>query len=210
MGSIPSLWLSSSTMPPPWLPGFPPKTFPATLSSSSSPQAISLWSTAVLVLELLSNLYSPSPVTMHSGGRASPSRVCRAMAQVVCVILTPFRWLQITFPVQQPQMLPFCPNQLPWCGDLNPGSTPQPPRYRLVLFTIFLCFPSFLHSTKFCVDLCIPFRWSGTPASSQLIALQDLLHVKMYSWCIHGERCTPLPPTSLPCLPWALFKNVSV
>ena len=66
-------------------------------------------------------------------------------------------------------MLPFCPNQLLWCGDLNPGSAPQTPRCRLVLFTVFLCFPSFLHSTEFCVDLCIPFRWSGTPASSQLM-----------------------------------------
>ena len=128
----------------------------------------------------------------------------------VCVILTPLRLLQITFPLQQPQMLPFCPNQLLWCGDLNPGSAPQSPRCRLVLFTIFLCFPSFLHSTKFCVDLCILFRWSGTPASSQLIALQDL-HLKMYSWCIHGERYTLLPPTPLPsCLPWAPFLNVSV
>ena len=29
-------------------------------------------------------------------------------------------------------------------------------------------------------------------------SLQDLLHLKMYSWCICGERCTPLPPAPLP------------
>ena len=29
-------------------------------------------------------------------------------------------------------------------------------------------------------------------------ALQDLLHLKMYSWFIHGERCTPHPHTPLP------------
>ena len=28
--------------------------------------------------------------------------------------------------------------------------------------------------------------------------LQDLLHLKMYSWCIHGERCAPRPPTPVP------------
>ena len=28
--------------------------------------------------------------------------------------------------------------------------------------------------------------------------LDALLCLKVYSWCIHGERCTPCPPTSLP------------
>lgn len=121
------------------------------------------------------------PVTMHSGLLASPSGVCRAMAWIVCVILTPLRLLQITFPLQQPQMLPFCPNQLLWCGDLNPGSAPQSPRCRLVLFTVFLCFPSFLHSTKFCVGICV-FLSDG---QGLLLALSWLL----YKICIW--RCIP-------------------
>ena len=28
--------------------------------------------------------------------------------------------------------------------------------------------------------------------------LHAVLHLKMYSWCIHGERCTPHPPIPLP------------
>ena len=34
------------------------------------------------------------------------------------------------------------------------------------------------------------------------VVLQCLLHLKMYSWCIHRERYTPCPTTPLPsCLP---------
>ena len=33
---------------------------------------------------------------------------------------------------------------------------------------------TFLHSTKFCVNLCIPFWWSGIPASSQLVLCEIL------------------------------------
>ena len=33
--------------------------------------------------------------------------------------------------------------------------------------------------------------------------LNALLCLKMYSWCIYGERCTPCPPTPLPsCSTW--------
>ena len=39
----------------PWLPDFPPQTFPTTVSSLTSPPSISLQSTAALTLELLHN-----------------------------------------------------------------------------------------------------------------------------------------------------------
>ena len=70
--------------------------------------------------------------------------------------------------------LPFVPNYSsdagisPLLQFLHPmGSGP-------VLLTLFLFFPSFLHPTKFCVNLCIPFWWSGTPASSQLVLCEIL------------------------------------
>ena len=39
---------------------------------------------------------------------------------------------------------------------------------------------------------------SGTPVCSQLVHLQALLCLKVYSWCICGERCTPRPHTPPP------------
>ena len=45
--------------------------------------------------------------------------------------------------------------------------------------------------------------------SSQLSAgvLHALLCLKVYSWCICGERCTPCPPTLPPsCSPWVVFR----
>ena len=56
--------------------------------------------------------------------------------------------------------------------------------------------PNFLRPTKFCMVLCILFCGSGSSARSQL-ALQALLCLKVYSWCIY--ECTPhlpIPPLS--------------
>ena len=55
----PCLWLSSSTLTH-WLPSFPPKVFPATISLPF-PQAISPQSTAALTLGLLSSPRVPAP-----------------------------------------------------------------------------------------------------------------------------------------------------
>ena len=65
---------------------------PAFLQKHPPPWTFSPWPTAVRALGLLSNPHAflaPSPV--HSGGLASLSRVCRAGAQIFCVVLTPFR-----------------------------------------------------------------------------------------------------------------------
>ena len=74
---------------------------------------------------------------------------------------------------------------------------PHPPRTGPVLLTL-LCFPlvpSFywvLHSSI--------YRFSLVRSCCPLSAgvLHALLCLKVYSWCIHGERCTPCPPTLLP------------
>ena len=47
----------------------------------------------------------------------------------------------------------------------------------------------------------ILFRWSGTPACHQVMFCEQSC-LKVYSWCIRGERCTPCPPMSPPsCTP---------
>ena len=50
----------------------------------------------------------------------------------------------------------------------------------------------------FCVNLYIPFLVLVTDSCHYSAGvLWDLLHLKMYSWCICGERCTPHPPSPL-------------
>ena len=100
------------------------------------------------------------PATVYSRGLASLSRVRRAAARIVRVVLTPFRRSQISCGTpQQPQMLALCPKQLPRCGDLTPASVPPPCGYRSSpAHSRLFSFPSF------CEDLYIPCWWSGTPA----------------------------------------------
>ena len=85
-----------------WLPRFPPKAFPATISSHSlgpcphSQQQSSPWDCSpVPVLQ--------RPTAARSSGLAYVTRVCRAAAQIIYVTLTPFRLSQISSStLQQP------------------------------------------------------------------------------------------------------------
>ena len=94
----------------------------------------------------------------------------------------------------------------PWCGDWTPASVPLLAEGRSsptnTLFSPLVPCP-----TEFCMVLCILFHWPGTPVHSLLFCrrsavLHALLCLEVYSWCIHGERCTPHPPTPSPsCFP---------
>ena len=89
---------------------------------------------------------------------------------------------------------------------------PHPPRAGPVLLTL-LFFP--LVASSYWV-LCgsiysfplVRFSWLLSAG-----VLHALLCLKMYSWCIHGERGTPCPPTASPscsCLDWGFdFKIIS-
>lgn len=96
------------------------------------------------------------PAAVCSRGPASLSRVRRAAARIVRVVLTPFRRSQISCgALQQPQMLALCPKQLPRCGALTPASVSPPRGYRSrPAHSRLFSFPSFCW-------------WSGTPACSQ-------------------------------------------
>ena len=64
---------------------------------------------------VLQSLWSSS---QHARELVSLSRVCRATARIVCVVLIPFSLSQVSFcTLQQLQMLLHCPQQFPWCGD---------------------------------------------------------------------------------------------
>ena len=65
-------------------------------------------------------------------------------------------------------MFLFCPNNCPNVGIRPLLQFPHLPRTGPVLLLSSFS-PYFLHPTEFCVILYILFRWSGTPAFSQLV-----------------------------------------
>lgn len=84
-------------------PGCSPPCLSLGLSPRSQQQALLCDCSPIPTLQL--------PATVLSGGLKSLSRVCRATAQTVRVVLIPFRPSQISCcTLQQPQILPFCPN----------------------------------------------------------------------------------------------------
>ena len=87
-GSNPYEWLSRIALLP-WLPGFPPQAFPTTISSLTSPQSVSLQSTAALALRLLHNPQTSAP------SRCSFQETCVPAHRMYgcgkdCQILIPF------------------------------------------------------------------------------------------------------------------------
>jgi len=88
---------------------------------------------------------------MLSRGLASLPRVRIAAPRIGYMILIPFRLSQIScFTLQQPQMLHFCPKQLPRCGDLSPASVPlllrvrSSPTHSPLFPLTFFILPSFV------------------------------------------------------------------
>ena len=98
--------------------------------------------------------------------------------------------------------------QLPRCEGLRPLlQFPQPPRVGPVL-PILLFFPlvplayQVLRGSRYT----FPLVRSSCPLSAGV--LHALLCLKMCSWCIRRERCTPHPPTPPPsCSPQSHFLN---
>ena len=160
----------------------------------TSPQAFSPQSQQPLPWDWFPVPTPQFPTTMCSRGLGSLSRECSVAARIVCVVLTPFRLSQISCCTQR---LLLCPKQLLWCGDLIPALVPPP----------FVCRSSPIHSPLFPFlpssfwDLCgFVYSFLVVRDSCLLSAgvVWDLLHLKVCSWCICGERCTPHPPTPLP------------
>ena len=122
-----------------------------------------------------------------------------------CLILIPFRLPQIScFTLSLKCFSSDSDN----CPDVGIGPLlqfPHPPRAGPVLLTP-LFFP-LLPSSYFGSIYYFPLvRYSCLLSAGVLDAL---LCLKVYSWCIHGEKCIPCPPTPLPSCsrpPTHLFK----
>ena len=175
------------------LPGFLPQAFPTVIPSLTSPRAVSLpskaWDcTPVPMLQL--------PAVVLSRGLASLSGVRMTAERIVCVIFIPFRLSRISCFTLSLKCFSSVPNN---CLDVEIRPLlqfPHPPRQGPIPHTL-LFFPLLLSSC---------WIWHGSMYSFPVVryscllsvGLQDLLCLKVNSWGIHGERCTPHPPTPLP------------
>ena len=136
-GSTLYMWLSSTALLS-WLPGFPPLAFPTTISSLTSPQSVSLQSTAALTLGLLHNP-TPAPSCCAFQGTSVPVQ-CMYGCSKDCLILIPFRLPQISFFTLILKCFSSNSDSCPFVGIRPLLQFPHPPRAGAVLLTL-LFFP---------------------------------------------------------------------
>ena len=193
-GSTHYTWLSNITLPP-WLPSFPPQAIPITISSLTFPQSISPQSTAALTLGLLH-----TPQTPVLGCCTFQGTLIPVWSMYGCgkdyLILIPFR-PQISCVTLSLKCFSSDSDNCPHVGIGPLLQFPHPPRAGLVLLTL-LFFPLVPSCYR---DLCGSIYSFPLVRYSCLLST-DVLHVllclKVYSWGIRGERCTPRSPTPLP------------
>ena len=180
----------------PWLPGFPLWAFPTTISSLTSPRSVSAVNSS-----------------SHSGiAPQSPNSSSQLLSLPGDLHLCPaYVWLQQGLHLfRLPQISCFTfsfqcfssdSDNCPDVGIRPLLQFPYPPRAGPVLLTLlfFPLVPSsyrVLHSSIYYLLL---VGYSCLLSASDLHAV---LCLKVYSWCIHGERCTtPCPPTPPPSCP---------
>ena len=201
-GFTPYAWLSSIAFLP-WLPGFPPQAFPTTISPLTSSRSISPQSTAALDLGSVHNPQTPVPSCCAFHGTCIPVWGMYGWGKD-CLILIPFRLPQTScFTLSLKCFSSDSDN----CPDVGIGPLlqfPHPLRAGPVLLTLlfFPLVPSsywVLHGSIYSFPL---VRYSCLLSAGVPHAL---LCLKVYSWCICGERCIPCPPTHLPSCSWRLF-----
>ena len=122
-----------------------------------------------------------------------------------CLILIPFRLPQISCFTRRLKCFSSDSDNCPTVGIRTLLQFPHPPRVGPVLL-ILLFFPIVPSSYRV---LCGSI-YSFPPVRSSFMlsagVLHSLLCLYVYSWCIHGEWCTPHPPTPLPLvLPASIF-----
>ena len=130
-----------------------------------------------------------------------------------CLILIPFRLPQISCFMLSLKCFSSDSDSCPYVRSGPLLQLPNPPRAGPVLLT--LPFPPLVPSSCRVLRGSIysfPLVRSSCPLAAGV--LDALLCLKVYSWCIHGERCTPRPPTPKPSrsLDWnyfAFWHNVS-
>ena len=125
-----------------------------------------------------------------------------------CLILIPFRLPQISFYTFS---LKGFSSDSDNCPDVRIGPLvqfPHPLRAGLVLLTLLFSpiVPSSYWVLYYAIYSSPLVRYSCLLSAGVLHAL---LGLKVYSWCIHGEKCTPGPPTPLPSCSLVGFKFLS-
>ena len=203
-GSTSCAWPSSIALLS-CLPGFPPQAFLTTVCSLMSPLAASLQSIAAFAQGLFCNPYAPGPSCCAKGPCVPvQGTYCRSKG---CLILIPFKLPQIS-----------CLTLSLKCFSSDPDNCPS------VRVRPLLQFPHSLSASPVLLTLLffphVPSYYRvlhGSIYSSLVIRyscllsvgiLQALLCLKVDSWCICGERCTPHPPTPLPSCPPPLYDSI--
>ena len=94
--------------------------------------------------------------------------------------------------------------QLPQCGDWTLVSVSSPAEGRSSP-TNAPVFPPLPTSYRVLRDSLYPFPLVRYSCLLSAGVLHALLCLKVYSWCIHGERCTLCPPTPPPSCSLPIF-----
>ena len=143
------------------------------------------------------------PGTAPSRESTSLSRVCMAVARTVwfsfhlgcnrsAVSLSILNVSPLTQTIALMWGLDPCFSSPTLKGRCSPTKTPVFPPSSFIL-------PSFAW-----VYIFFPLVRYSCPVSAGIV--HALLCLKVYSWCIHGERCTPRPPTPPPsCFHFCMF-----
>ena len=143
----------------------PPPSHPLVPSPGSQKQTLPWNCSSIPTLQV--------PGTALFRGLASLSRVCRAVARIVCVIRIPFNCHRSAASLSNSlKCFSSVPNNCPGLGTdpyFSPPSHSCPrcrscPAHPPLLFSLL----SFI-LPSFCISLYIIFQWSGIPAHSQLV-----------------------------------------
>ena len=114
-----------------------------------------------------------------------------------CLILIPFRLPQISCFTLSFKCVSSDSDSCPDVGIRPLLQFPHPLRVGPVLLT-FLFFPLVPSSYQVLHGSVYSFPLVRCSCLLSAGVLHVLLCLKVYSWCIHGERCTPCPPTPPP------------
>ena len=114
-----------------------------------------------------------------------------------CLIPIPFRLSQTGCFTLSHKCFSFDSDNYPNVGIRPLLQLPHPPRAGPVLLTLLVppLVPSFYHVLHGSIYSILLVRHSCPLLAG---VLHGLLCLKVYSWCIRGERCTPHPPAPLP------------
>ena len=145
------------------------------------------------------NLRVPAPSCTSSHALGSLSRVHRAVAWIVCVVLTSFKLTQIScLTLWQSHMLSFHPSWLPWMWESNSHFSSLNPWVQVRSHSLAFSFslPSFIPPSF--ADLYFPFQLSGTPARTQLVLCESLciwnaFLMHLYSTSIYSSAVLSSP-----------------